>query len=322
MLIQTKGSVPQIASTLEICAAALMRQCPVEQLIPVEPSPLFNDEAAQMAASFQRVSLGQYFWPVERERIASAWGRGDFAEAAVWLESHKDRCEGIYKLAKHLSLASNGETKLALARIQGWCGSKIIKSQVSGEQIRTWQGMLQPLLERDLTLDANFQLAWEENLFIELALKRDSYTIAFMQFAQLLERLLYIRAMADKWVQQKLIIPQDTYRGSIENYRPTGLGSLLIGWYNLRNYNKSHMWFKLLDAIRELRNDVIHNGKSVNDEILYSLWKKSGFDISCTIFELMMQVLNHVIERRWHPPSQVLLRSLHQWGLETIRQID
>jgi hypothetical protein len=318
LLIQTKGSVPQIANTLEICAAALMRQCPVEQMIPIEPTPLFDNDAARMATEFRQVSLGQYFWPVERERIVSAWKRGDFTEASVWLEAHKDRHEVVYKLAKHLALANNGETKSSLSQLRNWCNSKIVSSRVEVSQVKTWQGMLQPLLQKELSLEWRFQLAWEDTLFIELALERSNYTIAFLQFSQLLERLLYTRAKSDNWVQRRYMVPPETYRGSLANYEPSGLGSLLMGWYKLKNYDENHQWYKLLNAIRILRNDVVHQGKSVNEAEIRTLWRRAGFEDSIAGIVLMMQVLNHVIENCWSPPPESLLRSLYEWGLEQL----
>jgi hypothetical protein len=319
LAIQTKGSAPQIANALEICAAALMRQCPVEQLIPVEPSPLFEGDTVRIATEFKAVNLGQYFWPVERSRIVSAWERGDFAEAAIWLAAHRDRYEILHKLAKTLSLASNGETKPAFNELRNWCNSKLTHSLIPPEQLKNWQQQLQSLLIKDPSPENQFLLAWEGILLIELAVKRESYTVAFMQFVQLLERLLYIQSKADRWVQKGIIKPNDTYRGKPEDYN-AGFGGLLMGWSKVKKYNPQNSWVDLLDAIRELRNEVVHQGKSVNSAEIYTLWKKTNFDATPPILELMMQVLHQVLEKRWNPPFELLLRSLYRWGLDQLMQ--
>ncbi|MEB3231443.1 MAG: hypothetical protein VKJ64_10570 [Leptolyngbyaceae bacterium] len=93
------------------------------------------------------------------------------------------------------------------------------------------------------------------------------------------------------------------------------MGSLLLGWYKLKNYDENHQWYKLLDTIRLLRNDVVHQGKSVNEPEIRTLWRKVGFEDSVSSIDLMMQVLNHAIENCWSPPSELLLRSLYEWGL-------
>ncbi|MEB3231444.1 MAG: hypothetical protein VKJ64_10575 [Leptolyngbyaceae bacterium] len=222
LFIQTKGSAPQIANSLEICAAALMRQCPVEQVIPVEPSPFFENGAVQVATEFHQISLGEYFWPLERERILSDWKRGDFTEASVWLEAHKDRYEIVYKLAKYLALAKNGEIKSSLLEIRNWCNSRIVNKQVEAARIQPWKIMLQPLVQKELTSPARFQLAWEETLFIDLALERSNYTIAFLKFSQVLERLFYVQAKNDNWVQKGYMVPPETYRGSLANMSHLG----------------------------------------------------------------------------------------------------
>ncbi|MDM7327536.1 MAG: hypothetical protein P3X23_010555 [Thermosynechococcus sp. Uc] len=54
---------------------------------------------ARCAEGFEVVSFSEVFWPLERERIATAWKRGDFTAAKVLLEAHRDRHEALYQLA-------------------------------------------------------------------------------------------------------------------------------------------------------------------------------------------------------------------------------
>lgn len=221
-------------------------------------------------------------------------------------------------MSKHLALANNGELKAAFAELRNWCNSKAVAELTIPEQLRNWKADLQCLTQKDLMLSTSYQSAWEGTLFIRVALKRENHTIAFIQFAQLLERLLFIRCKAERWINRKIITPQETYRGSLEDYNP-GLGGLLYGWCKLRSYGKDHQWAKLLDAIREERNEIVHAGRSINDRQIRSLWKKSDWDDSPEVFKLMMQVLNQVIEKQWTPPTNLLLQSLYDWGITILQ---
>ncbi|OLP17438.1 hypothetical protein BST81_16745 [Leptolyngbya sp. 'hensonii'] len=325
LLIQTKGSVPQIANTLEICAAALMRQCPVEQVIPVEPTPLFeldaqNNSNACISDQFNVVALGSYFWPVERERIISAWRRGDFAEAKVWLAAHRDRFEVVYKLAEHLTLVSNLELEKAFKVLRdSWLRSNAVHKLVLPNELQTWQTQLQEILSPKTTPASRYRQAWEMVVLIELATNRENWTTAFLQFAQLLERLLAIRAKTETWLTKKLIIPKDNYRGRPEDYTP-GFKELIDAWLTLHKFNDTSSWYKLLDAIREKRNQLIHEGKSINETEIRSLWTKSGMpvDPKTSTVDLMMTVLETVIKKCWHPPDTLLLKSLYEWGFQQL----
>ncbi len=317
LLIQTKGSVPQIANTLEICAAALMRQCPVEQVIPIEPSPLFeldaqNHSTARISQQFNVVALGNYFWPVERERIISAWRRGDFSEAKVWLAAHRDRFETVYKLAEHLTLVSNLELEKAFKALRdSWLRSNIVRQGVPQIDLQTWQTQLQEILSSKTTPASRYHSAWEMVVLIELAMKRENWTTAFLQFTQLLERLLAIQAKAENWLTKRLIIPKENYRGRLEDYTP-GFKELLDAWLTLHKFNVTSPWTKLLEGIREKRNELVHEGKAINEAEIRSLWAKAKMSLEpeTSTADLMEIVLKTVIKNCWQPPDALLLKSL------------
>lgn len=330
LMIQTKGSAPAISSAMDICAAALIRQYAVVKVVPIEPTPLFedaetNNQARQARPSkrFTKIAIGVFFWPMERERIASAWERGDFSEAKVWLEAHRDRYDVLYKLADLMALASNDEVNKSLKQLRdGWIRSKAVGKLVSAEQQQIWSQQSSQLLED--SLESNAQAVWEVLLFVELSLKRENYTPGFMQFAQLLERVLNIRAKKERWIQKGFIQIKSTYKGLSEDYS-AGFGGLLRGWAKMRNLNKDGSEFKLIDGIINKRNEIVHSGKSINVIEMRSLWTNAGFSVKVTsdsteMMNLMMQAFDLVTEAGWVMPEGRLFKSLYGWGLEILRQ--
>ena len=320
LLIENKGCAPAVAGTLEICAAALTRQCSVVYVTPVEPQDLYIQQAmgrsAQVATESQQLSLGEYFWPLERERIRSAWQQGNFAEARVWLTAHQANHAVLYRLAEILSIASNGQLVEALKRLRGgWLASKSLTASI--EQIQQWQQKVSNLIPAHNTSESETLQAWETMLLIELALKRESYTAAFMQFAQLLERLLAIQARANQWVKRGYVMPPESFRGARESFNP-GLGGLIIGWGKANRVQELNAHYQLLDKIRELRNDAVHEGRAVTQTDFQSRlkWKQDE------IMRAMQIVLQQVSVKQVIVPEQLLLKSLHQWGLTQLSQLN
>lgn len=328
LLIETKGSAPAIANSLEICAAALTRQYAVVQVTPVEPTPLFETVEAGIRANpaenYTTTSIGEFFWPMERERICSAWERGDFSEVKVWLEAHRDRYDVLYKLADALALSSNSELDKALKQLRdGWIRSKAVSKLASVEQIQVWQQQLGELLPNQETFETKARLAWETLLFLELGLKRENYTIAFMQFAQLAEQILYNQAKGEQWVSKGFIKMNDSFKGNANDYNP-GFGGLIRGWCNLNHKSENSSEFKLLKSIIDRRNSIVHNGRSVNILDMRSFWTSVGKPVSVSsdareVQRLMMEVLTMISKGQWAKPERLLLRSLYEWGLEQLK---
>lgn len=319
--IQNKGCTPAIASGVEICAAALVRQCQVFNACPDEPDVFFETLpngaiAACLSQSFKLIPMGDYFWPLERLRVISAWERGDFAEAQVWLKLHQSRHKVLYKLAGILAYYTNWETAKFLKLIEDWLRSKDLAKVADSEQIKLWQEQLNLMKLNPLIQ------AWESSLLIELPLFRQNYTAAFIQFAQTLERLLYIQYQSDNWIGRGFVTPPPhlTYLGNA--YQP-GLGGLIEGWYRSKNLRSDNKWYKLLDRIRNQRNQMIHSAASINLAQVRSIWTDGGL-FSMTHSEnpevvkgLMLDVLKQVTDAP--DTNKLLVRSLYQWGLKQLR---
>jgi len=333
LAIENTGCAPAIAQGLEICAAALVRQCQVLNLSPIEPTPLYQDSAlgfrtAQTAQKFQFISVGDYFWPLERLRVISAWERGDFREAEIWLTSHQTRYEGLlYKLAGQLALSTNWEISKFLENkdkngnekgIGSWLQLDALEKWVKAPQLEIWKKQVQ------ITLTCDFTQAWESSFLIYLQLHRENYTTAFMLFAQTLERLLYIYAKKDNWVKKGLV---DFPVGYVGNRNEPSFFLLIQTWCQLKHLDSHNKWSQLLHRIREKRNEVVHNAKPITPGQVKALWSDNSlFNITITgnhtkdIMQLMTDVLKEVCHPTWDIPKQPLLRSLYEWGLNLLRR--
>ena len=320
--IQNKGCAPAIASGVEICAAALVRQCEVFNANPQEPEAFFEPHpsggrSACPSPDFQAVPMGDYFWPLERLRVISAWQRGDFLEAQIWLKAHQVRHKVLYKLAGHLALSTHWESAKFLTLIGDWLRSNDLAKVVEAGQIKTWQEQLRQINESQV-----FQ-AWESCFLIDLPLYRNNYTTAFIQFAQTLERLLYLHSQSADFIGKGWIIPPpDAYKFK-KPYQP-GFSTLIDGWCKSQKIDPNNKWYKLLHRIREKRNEVIHEAEPVTLNQIRSIWSDEGlFPVKHSenpevIRELMMDVLKKVGDRHWQIPEKLLLRSLYDWGLNQL----
>ncbi len=322
LAIQTKGSAPQIANALEICAAALMRQCPVEQLIPVEPTPLFEDNGARVATDFKTVNLGEYFWPVERSRILSAWERGDFAEAKLWLKAHRDRHEALYELAQHLSLAINWQWQDALKSLQGdnWLDRPATRQCISKSQRNQWRSDIQAQYQVNETPASKFLKLWESRLLIRLHLIRQNYTAAFIQFAQTLERLLFWRYQTEDWIKQGYVsLPSDKQNWGVKKYKAT-FYDLRLGWQNQQGLSKEEPICRQLEAINELRNGVIHRSESLTfKELREKVCPNHKIDCSDGLYDQMETFLQQFCTSESPMPGRSLLQDLYDWGMQQLQ---
>jgi hypothetical protein len=319
--IQNKGCTPAIASCVEICAAALVRQCQVFNASPNDPEDLFptlanGSRTALHSSDFKLIPLGEYFWSLERLRVISAWERGDFSEAQLWLKVHQSRHQILYKLSSILALYTNWETEKFIKLISDWLGSKDVAKSVDSEQIKAWQEQLKNIKNNKLAQ------SWETLLLITLALKRENYTTAFVQFSQTLERLLYIQYEENNWYDKRYVTPPSGKEHLGKAYQP-GFAGLIIGWNNSRNLKPDNKYRILLDRIRNKRNDVIHKATPITLSDIRKLWTDDGlFPVKHSqdpevIKDLMVEVLKQVSP----PPAldKLLLPSLYEWGLEILK---
>jgi hypothetical protein len=320
--IQNKGCTPAIASGVEICAAALVRQCQVFNASPDEPEEFFptltdGSRTATHSQTFKLIPMGEYFWSLERLRIISAWERGDFSEAQFWLKVHQSRHKVLYKLAGILVKYTNCESDNRFFQsLEDWLRSNDVSKIVNSETIQAWQEQLRQIRQDDLIQ------AWESTLLIELPLHRQNYTAAFVQFAQILERLLYIQSRSQNWLSKGFITlpPSKEYLGN--SYEP-GLAGLIQGWCKSRNLSPDNKWCKLLDRIRDKRNNVIHKGSAITVSQIRSMWADDGLfpvkypETPEVVKDLMMDILKEV----GNPPNldQLLLPSLYRWSFGVLK---
>jgi hypothetical protein len=303
LLIATKGSTPAIASTLEICAAALSRQYPISQVKPNEPNPAFDDRGgARISESYQKQSIGKFFWPLEKEKIISAWKRGDFNEAKVWLEAHRDKYQALYELAGQLSLSSNGELRKVVRDLQSqWIESDAVRELANSEKIQSWNDLLNLLNHQQV--DYQFQEIWEKILIIELMFYRQNYTNSFILYSQLLENILSLRYQLENW--------------NVNNDRDITFYDLIEYWGNNIEQNKGKK--NEIHQIRLKRNEVIHQGLSIDLQVICELWRMPYIQREVDIYtDKMIRTLEMVAGTDRPRPQILLLRSLYEWGLDIL----
>ena len=312
--IENKGSVPAIAEGLAIAAGGLSRQATVQLVIPADPPDPYplqpnGDRSAAVAPSFQILSLNHYFWPLERLRVRSAWQRGDFDEACLWLEPHREQYETLFDLAKLLRLGFNWEQKKFLKEAGCWLSSRSTKTKIDAGQLERWNRHVALIQEQPL-------YGIRENWFVVQTLfLRSNYSTAFLIFAQTIERTLYMRSKNENW----------RFGDSSPESSPTFwlLIETLANKKNMTRGAVNNNWYKLLHAVREGRNKVVHEAKAVDLPWLRSLWTQSGFVISfnTTIDDFLPNLealLNWVIDDRRLRERPPLLAELSQWGLDQL----
>lgn len=324
IIIENKGATPAIAEGLSICAGALVRDCQVVTMTPIEPNPLYPKvsntvQAATPATAYRSVNLSSYFWPLERSRILSAWKRGDFAEAEVWLQSHRDRHKPLHELAGYLAFTNNWEMDKALKSIKNWLVSKAVKLRVSSENLDTWKTLIDQMCppQDKQTSESKYLKIWEIRFLIYLSLNRDNYTLAFIQFAQTLERLLFWRYETEDWITQELVIPPEDKKTYGLKYKAS-LGELKTGWLKLNSIDLKHPFAEKLDAINELRNSFIHRSVPLTfRELKQEVWQEISH--SEEIFPSMLETLKTVLPSSRIMPPCSLFQDLYQWGINQLQ---
>ncbi len=315
--IQNKGCTPVIASGVEICAAALVRQCQVFNASPKEPEEFFptlsnGSRTSSPSQSFELIPMGEYFWSLERLRVISAWERGDFTEAQLWLKVHQHRYPSLYKLASILALFTNWETDKFVAEIETWLNCNEVVNIAKSEEIQVWQKRLKAMKNKELTQ------ALESVFLIELPFLRANYTAALMQFAQTLERLLYIQFTEHNWLEKGFVTIPPSKESFGDQYQPS-FSDLIMGWCKYRKVGKENKYYKLLDKIRKQRNNSVHNAQSVTLPEICDLFSVQHTDEPMAVRDLMFDVLKQICPNL--NIDQLLVRSLYQWGLNNLRTL-
>ena len=151
----------------------------------------------------------------------------------------------------------------------------------------------------------------------------ENYTNAFLKFAQIVEQLLYLASKQDNWLQRGLIVVPDHLRHLGDAYQPS-FDSLIKVWCQLKQAGQNDKRCKLLNAIRDERNKVVHEGEPMTLAKLRSLWANNGYPVTVTsdyhiILNLMLDMLKMISDSSWQIPQKTLLRSLYEFGLNTLR---
>lgn len=326
LLIENKGATPAMSEGLSICAAALVRDCQVVTVSPIEARPLYpqvSDEvrAVATAKECRVVNLSSYFWPLERSRILSAWQRGDFREAQIWLYAHRPRHKPLYDLTEYLALTTNWQMEDALKAIKNWVGMKSVKARTSSQQHQTWQKMVIEMCPSGgrQTPESKYLIIWETRFLIDLGLRRENYTTAFMQFSQTLERLLFWRYETEDWIKQGLVTPPPDKQAYGLKYRAT-FSDLKTGWLQKSEIPLTHPIRTQLDAINEMRNSVVHRSTPLTlIELNQQIWPELTSLTIDILYAAMLEMLQKLLSPDQFMPDRSLLQDLYHWGIEQLQ---
>lgn len=160
-------------------------------------------------------------------------------------------------------------------------------------------------------------IIWEYAFQIPIDARVGRLNNAFFVMAQTLERLLYQVYKKDDWLQKEWIdIPEEMKAKGIGKDRfSSRLEQMIEIW--AEHYSSDPSFNSLLDSIREIRNDVVHNAKVVKLDDISSLWNKAGLDLD-DIGEALLLPLRKVGKALGKLPDSPLLLSLYEWGLEVL----
>jgi len=328
LLIENKGATPAMSEGLSICAAALVRDCQVVTVSPIEARPLYplvsdTVKAVASAQECRAVNLGQYFWPLERERILSAWKRGDFAEARLWLSAHRDRYQALYDLAEYLALASNWQLLDALKGLQIWLNQTTTKCKVASEVRKQWLKDIEILCKskQKQTPESRYLSIWESRLIIYVNLNRQSYTSAFLQFVQVIERLLFWRYRREDWIKAGYVTPPDHKKNwDVKKYDAT-FWDLRNAWKVIHELSDDDPLIEALAWMNKMRNAIVHNNEPLDFDALIAHLKLS--EENKLSAEKLYQTIEAFIQQFCPPddpmPDRSLLQDLYHWGIEQLQ---
>ncbi|WP_052128524.1 hypothetical protein [Neosynechococcus sphagnicola] len=327
IIIENKGATSAIAEGLSICAGALVRDCQMVTMNPMEPRPLYpqvteTSYAVAPATEYRSVNLGQYFWPLERSRILSAWERGDFAEAKIWLAAHRDRYQILYDLAGYLALASNWQLQDALQQLQKLLLGSHHQGKIRKDLRKQWLKDIEILCKPQdkQTPEGRYLSIWESRLLIYVNLKRQNYTSAFLQFVQAIERLLFWRYRQEDWIKLGYVTPpQDKCNWSVKKYKAP-FWDLRTGWQLEQKLSDDDPVVKNLAWMNDVRNDIVHRNDSITPT---DFAKVLDLDATEIIPDVFYQRIEAFLQQFCPPdrpmPDHSLLEKLYQWGIEKLK---
>ncbi len=152
---------------------------------------------------------------------------------------------------------------------------------------------------------------------IDLSLQQENYTLAFMQFAQMLERLLFWQCEQKNWRTQGYLSESEELLQK-GNYRDPTLGVLWQAWAKVEQRSPDDSFVKKLANVNEYRNGVVHCNRAISLEELTKLanvsLEASPQEIHQGLLEMLRQVLNQDQQLQ-----KGVARSLYEWGLERLQ---
>jgi len=325
LLIENKGATPAISEGLNVCAAALVRDCNVTIVSPQEPKPQRTSSGIPLASPAEKygtINLSSYFWPLERSRITAAWERGDFREAEIWLSAHKTHHEALYKLAQNLALAPNWQIEETFRGLRGWIVQGAVKRRMGPEIHSRWHQQIEQINQarsRHTPSQSGLKI-WESTFLVWLELKRQRFSLAFLYFSQTLERILFLRYQSEDWIRQGYITPPEDQRNRGIRYKPA-FGELRHAWQIMHGLDKTAPVMQQFEKINSLRNSAVHRASSLTLEDLRNLFPELAAPAVETepVYIAMEELLQSVRFPDWGIPEKPVLRSLYDWGLEVLR---
>lgn len=307
IFVQTKGSTPAMSSGLDICAAALARDANVWRMIPKEPTDAVSTGIAELSPKFEYKLLSQYFWPLEKPQIISAWKRGDFGEAKVWLQSHQSIYGAVYQLSEYLERANRQNLGKLVTNLRSfWLNSKIVKRTVDEAQRSLWQA--HPCLQLP---PKAVLLTWELAFQLPIHATANRPTDGFFLMVQTLERLLRHLYNQDRWRDQGWITLTANPKGG---FYPPQLEELTTVW--VEHYDQSQQ-AEALDQICEKCNRMAHDVATIDWPDIEKIWQKVGWPIAPQD-QMLLEPLKPIAQRL-NLPDRPLLGLLYDWGLEQLR---
>jgi len=328
LLVENKGATPAISEGLNICAAALVRDCNVTIVSPKEPKPQRTSSGIPLASPAQEydsINLSSYFWPLERSRITAAWERGDFREAEVWLSTHKAHHKALYELAQNLALAPNWQIKETFRGLRSWIVQRAVRRRMRPETHSQWYQQIEQINRAiDPSTPSRSILKiweiWESTFLVWLELKRQHFSLAFLYFSQTLERILFLRYQSENWIEQGYITPPENKRSWGVKY-PASFGELRHAWQIMHGLDSNAPMMKQFKNINDLRNSAVHKAIPLTLGELRNLFPELAAPAVETepVYMAMEELLQSVCSPDWGIPEKPVSRSLYDWGLEVLR---
>ncbi|MDY6939780.1 MAG: hypothetical protein SWY16_19275 [Cyanobacteriota bacterium] len=318
--IQSRGSEPAIDRECIRCVAALSRHGGA-----IDFTPLFPPDDRIPSTAYQVHRIGGYGWFWERSQIVKAWKRGDFPTARSSLSAHPQRDgELLASLAGQLEQWKTGNIRSLLLNAEAsslvrWLNSPILSERVTLDRVQHWQQKLNELREHP---EAQ---AWEATFLMDLHLKNGDFPEAFLQFARILERLLYLQYEAHNWLGRGYVVMPNYLNHLGKSYQP-GLKRLVNAWLKMTGRSQKGAINQLFDNICNTRSIIFQKTEKMPlDEILF-VWSKNGWPIEFTrpqylgLMQRMHEALKMVCDPAWNISEPTLGRSLYEWGLNVIQQ--